>query len=94
MIVFKLNIFEKKLKNSLNIKILQPIFIEYKNMIKQYVDTSELDLLILCQNVQLSEWQNHKGILKYLQKLKRWKNYIVLFVVSIENLKNLKYHTS
>ena len=38
--------------------------------------------------------KNDKIILKYFQLLKRWKNYIVLFAVSIEHLKNLKYHTS
>ena len=36
--------------------------------------------------------KNDKIILKYLQKLKRWTNYIALFAISIENLKNLKYH--
>ena len=34
--------------------------------------------------------KNDKIILKYFQYLKRWKNYIALFSVSIENLKNLK----
>ena len=34
--------------------------------------------------------KNDKIILKYFQQLKRWKNYIAIFVVSIENLKNLK----
>ena len=38
--------------------------------------------------------KDHKIILKYFWQLKRWKIYIVLFVASIENLKNLKYHTS
>ena len=38
--------------------------------------------------------QNDQIILKDFQYLKRWKNYIALFVVSIENLKNLKYCTS
>ena len=39
--------------------------------------------------------KNDKLILKYFQQLKGWKKiYIVLFMVSIENLKNLKYHTS
>ena len=31
---------------------------------------------------------------KYFQQLKGRKKYITLFVVSKENLKNLKYHTS
>ena len=38
--------------------------------------------------------KNDKMILKYFLQIKRWKNYIALFVVSIENLKNLKYHSS
>ena len=38
--------------------------------------------------------QNDKIILRYFQYLKRWKNYIALFEVSIENLKNLKDHNS
>ena len=38
--------------------------------------------------------KNDKIILKFFQQLKKWKNYIVLFSVSIKNLKNLKYHTS
>ena len=38
--------------------------------------------------------KNDKIILKYFQWLKRCKNCIALFAVSIENLKNLKYHTS
>ena len=38
--------------------------------------------------------KNDKIISKYFQLLKRWKNYIVLFVVSVENLKNLKCHSS
>ena len=38
--------------------------------------------------------ENDKRILKYFQLLKRWKKYVALLVVSIENLKNLKYHTS
>ena len=35
--------------------------------------------------------KDDKIILKYFWQLKRWKIYIVLFVASIENLKNLKY---
>ena len=38
--------------------------------------------------------KNDKLILKYFQELKRREKYIALFVVCIENLKNLKYHTS
>ena len=36
--------------------------------------------------------KNDKVILKYFQWLKSWKNYIVLFAGSIENLNNLRYH--
>ena len=38
--------------------------------------------------------KNDKIILKYFQWLKRSENYIASFAVSIENLENLKYHTS
>ena len=40
--------------------------------------------------------KNDKIILKYFIILKKliWKNYILLFAVSVENLKNLKYQTS
>ena len=38
--------------------------------------------------------KSDKTILKYFQSLKRWKNYIALFAVNIENLNNLKYHAS
>ena len=38
--------------------------------------------------------KNDRIILKYFEILKRRKNYIVLFAVSIENLQNLKYQAS
>ena len=38
--------------------------------------------------------KNDKIILKNFQKVKRWKNYIVSFAISLNNLKNLEYHTS
>ena len=38
--------------------------------------------------------KNYKIMLKYFEKLKRWQNYIALFVVTIENLIKLKYHNS
>ena len=37
--------------------------------------------------------KNDKVIVKNFQYLKRWKSYIVLFAVSIKNLKNLNYRT-
>ena len=37
--------------------------------------------------------KNDKVIVINFQYLKRWKSYIVLFAVSIKNLKNLKYRT-
>ena len=47
-IALELNIFKKKLKNSLATKILQQLFIEYEQMNQQCVDNLILDLLILC----------------------------------------------
>ena len=41
-----------------------------------------------------NDHENGKIILKYCHYLKRSKNYIALFARSIENLTNLKYHTS
>ena len=44
----------------------------------------------------LNEYEkNDKTILEYFQELKilRWKKSIVLFVISIENLKTLKFQT-
>ena len=37
--------------------------------------------------------KNDKIILKYFQQIKRLKDYIALFVVSMKNLKNLTHHT-
>ena len=48
IIALELNIFKKKLKDSLAAKILQQLFIEYKQMNQQCVDNFILDLLILC----------------------------------------------
>ena len=44
MIVLKLNIFQMKLENTLEIKILKRIFIVYNHMIQKCTDTFELDL--------------------------------------------------
>ena len=44
----ELNIFQKRLENLLEIKMLKQIFIECKHMIQQYVDIFVLDLLISC----------------------------------------------
>ena len=42
----------------------------------------------------LNDYQkNDKKNIKIFSVTKRWKSYIVLFVASIENFKNLKYHT-
>ena len=61
-------------------------FIDFKLKCKSLLDYTNL----LSPN---DYKKNDKIILKYFQLLKRWKNYIVLFAVIIENLKNLKYHT-
>ena len=44
----KLNTFQKKSKNSQEMKLSWQIFIEYKHAIQECVDTLALDLLILC----------------------------------------------
>ena len=42
----------------------------------------------------LNDYQkNDKKNIKIFSITKRWKSYIVLFVASIDNFKNLKYHT-
>ena len=43
---FGVNIFQKKLKNSIEIKTLKKIFIEYKHIIQKYVNIYVLDLLV------------------------------------------------
>ena len=42
-----------ELKKFWEAKILQQIFIEYKQMIQYCVDTFEFDFLILCQEVKV-----------------------------------------
>ena len=49
--------------------------------------------LLECTNL-FSPNDYEKNDIIILRQLKRWQNYIALFVVVIENLKNLKYHTS
>ena len=51
------------------------------------MDAFVLDLLMLCSKVK-----NNTKIFSLTKRL-RWRNYFALFGVSIENLKNLKYHT-
>ena len=52
--------------------------------------------LLDCTNLfLLNDYEkNDKIILNYFHELKRLKYYTALFAVSIENLKDLKYHTS
>ena len=38
--------------------------------------------------------KNDKIMLEQFQCLKRWKDYVALFAISIKNLKNLRDHTS
>ena len=67
------------------------------------MDTFVLDLLILRLKVKVcliykiifsklmwKEWQNIAKVFSLTTSL-RWENYIALFVVTIENLKNLEY---
>ena len=59
MIVLKLNIFQKKLENTLEIKILKRIFIVYNHMIQKCADTFELDLFdFMLKGKSLLEYTN------------------------------------
>ena len=49
--------------------------------------------LLECTNL-FSPNDYEKNDIIILRQLKRWQNYIALFVVVIENLKNLKCHSS
>ena len=54
LIALELSIFQKKLENSLEIKILQRIFIKYKHAFDNVrMNTFVLDLLILCQMLKV-----------------------------------------
>ena len=50
---FGVEYIPKEIKKILGSKILQQIFIEYKQMIQYCVDTFEFDFLILCQEVKV-----------------------------------------
>ena len=94
MTALKLNLFQKKLKNKniitniLRIQAYDSVmygffsigFIHFMLKGKSLLDYTKL----------FSPNDYEKIILKYFQYLKIWKKYIVLFAVSIENLKNLK----
>ena len=59
MIVLKLNIFQMKLENTLEIKILKRIFIVYNHMIQKCTDTFELDLFdFMLKGKSLLEYTN------------------------------------
>ena len=76
LIVWELNIFQKKLENSLEIKILKQIFIEYKRTIQQRADAlvfidfmlKDESLLKYTNLFSPNEYKkNDKIILKYFQ---------------------------
>ena len=60
-------------------------FIEFMSKGKSLLDYTNF----FCPN---DYEKNDEIILKYFQLLKRLKNCIAFFKVSIQNLKNLKYH--
>ena len=100
----ELNIFQKKFKNFWETIILSQIFIEYKHTIRQYADTFLLDLFTFWKIVKrlykdytnlfgpnkYKKWSNNDKIFSIIKKVKI-KKFVVLFVISIENLKTLKY---
>ena len=100
----ELNIFQKKFKNFWETIILSQIFIEYKHTIRQYADTFLLDLFTFWKIVKrlykdytnlfdpnkYKKWSNNDKIFSIIKKVKI-KKFAVLFVISIENLKTLKY---
>ena len=100
----ELNIFQKKFKNFWETIILSQIFIEYKHTIRQYADTFLLDLFTFWKIVKrlykdytnlfdpnkYKKWSNNDKIFSIIKKVKI-KKFVVLFVMSIENLKTLKY---
>ena len=100
----ELNIFQKKFKNFWETIILSQIFIEYKHTIRQYADTFLLDLFTFWKIVKrlykdytnlfdpnkYKKWSNNDKIFSVIKKVKI-KKFVVLFVISIENLKTLKY---
>ena len=105
LFVSKLNIFRKKVENSLEIKILWQIFCRmqaYGLIMCGYFCIGCIDFML--KGKTLLEFTNlfspnddkkNNKILKYFfQWLKSWKNYIVLFVVSRKNLKTLKDNIS
>ena len=64
-----------------------------------YFCTGFIDFMLKSKNLleyadlfSPNEYKNDKIILKYFQLLKRWKNYILLFAVGIENLKKPKIY--
>ena len=100
----ELNIFQRKFKNFWETIILSQIFIEYKHTIRQYADTFLLDLFTFWKIVKrlykdytnlfdpnkYKKWSNNDKIFSIIKKVKI-KKFVVLFVISIENLKTLKY---
>ena len=105
LFVSKLNIFRKKVENSLEIKILWQIFCRmqaYGLIMCGYFCIGCIDFMLKGKTLldftnlfSPNDDKKNNKILKYFfQWLKSWKNYIVLFVVSRKNLKTLKDNIS
>ena len=104
MIALEVNILCKKLKDLLEKNIITNIYrIQvYNSIVCRYFSVGFIDFML--RRKSLVDYtnlfspnyheKNDKIVLKNFQLLKRWKNCIALFAVNIENLKNLKYHTS
>ena len=92
----ELNILQNKFKNSYETKsIITNIYRTqaYDLIMSGYYCIGFIDFIL--KDKSLLDYTNVFFPIDYEknESTKKWKNYILLFMVSIENLKNLKYHS-
>ena len=100
--MLELNVFQKKLENSLEMKILQRIFINTSISFSNVWIFLYWIYWFFAKGKRLLEYtnlfspneykKNDKTTLKYFQYNLNKLKYIVMFTINIENLKNLKYY--